>query len=115
MTDTMRLYHVSPTQNVDSIKLRGISPEFAQSKRKVIWLCESKAVTWALAHVSAKRGLQVGRLTVFAAEVPEELLICTRWSMVYQCAENVIIERAITADEVLRSVEHGMMTDVIPF
>jgi len=115
MTETTRLYHVSPTQNVDSIKLRGISPEFAQGKRKVIWLCESKVITWAIAHVSAKRGLQVGRLSVFAAQVPNDLLIRTRWHMVYQCAEIIIVERVITVDTVLRSVENGLLTNDVPF
>lgn len=70
----MRLYHVTPATNADSIQRRGLLVAKAQKPAdRCIWLCTSKRILWALRHVIELH--KTTALTVFEVEVPRSQLI----------------------------------------
>lgn len=63
------LYHVTPTHNELSIRTYGISPLFSNAKTQSVFLVENRRVLWALAHVSARHGIDVGHLHLWRCYV----------------------------------------------
>lgn len=61
----MRLYHVTPQENLEDIQGRGVSTEFASGKKRVSWWVEMTYLAWALAHVSKVHGISTGDCVVF--------------------------------------------------
>jgi hypothetical protein len=67
------LYHVTPASNHASIAALGVEPLYAKGKRKASWWVADSKLHWALAHTSAKLGISVNELEVWAVyrrEIP---------------------------------------------
>lgn len=61
----MRLYHVSPIENLESIQELGIEPCHSTGKKRVSWWVEESNLAWALAHVSKVHGVSTGDMVLF--------------------------------------------------
>lgn len=74
----MRLYHVSPRINRESIQRAGLTPLYATGKLKVVWACTRKNIEWALTHVIGRHGWQPAGWDVWCIDTPKRPL--RRWS-----------------------------------
>lgn len=61
------LYHVSLTSNHDSISRIGVESIYARGAKKASWWVDYSRIHWALAHCSARYGVGVNQLEVWAA------------------------------------------------
>lgn len=77
------ILHVTPRKNFHSIMDCGLLPEFATGKRKVTWFATPETLSWALAHISARKNLTVNDLMVFHHVADMQFLTRTSWKGVY--------------------------------
>lgn len=84
------IYHVTPILNIDSIELKGLRPEMSQGRANVVWMCQYKALTWAIAHVALRRKCKPSDLMVCSCIMYEEEMIRTRWSGIWQTRSIVV-------------------------
>jgi len=68
------LCHVTPTANRASILEFGISPDYCQDRMHCCWFVDTAHLLWAIAHVSARHGVMVGDLTIFAVAYKERFI-----------------------------------------
>jgi hypothetical protein len=80
----MKLYHVSPEINLQSILDIGVSPDFARGQQLVSWWVHRSRVVWALAHVSRRYATPVDNLTVFSGNILAASCTKTRWTGVFR-------------------------------
>jgi len=62
------LYHVSPVANHKSIQALGVESIYAKGAKKASWWVDDTRLHWALAHCSARLGVSVNELEVWAAD-----------------------------------------------
>lgn len=77
------LYHVSPSYNLASILKEGVSPYYSRGAKRVSWWTTHKNLMWAIAHISRRYAMSANTLVVFSADIPELLLLKTRWCGIY--------------------------------
>lgn len=68
----IKLYHLSPRCNHNSIYTNGLDPKFAKTKVSSIWLCDSQRIGWALKHVSAHQGFIMSDMNIYSVNVFRE-------------------------------------------
>jgi hypothetical protein len=105
---TNRLYHVTPGKNSASIHEFGLLPAKSTGKRKVVWMCEYRRLTWAFAHISAKKAIPVSEMVVCVANVETLSLSRTRWPEVFVSHSIVPVYAILTAKDMLREIEAFM-------
>jgi hypothetical protein len=64
----MRLYHVSPSYNYDSIRSLGLRTACCRDARRSIWLVPRKMLSWAVAHVQDRH--ECKNVHVWVVDVP---------------------------------------------
>jgi hypothetical protein len=64
------LYHLSPRRNLVSILEHGLRLSCAQSRQRVIWLCEGHRVAWGVRHIEKRHVCPVDYLSIFQVNVP---------------------------------------------
>lgn len=94
----IKLFHVTPLLNIDSIEALGLRPDFSEGRAHVIWLLERERLAWGLAHVSLRRHLRVQDLMICTCELHEEELRKTRWRGVY-VTKSVLLPAAYQSSE----------------
>lgn len=98
---TVILFHVTPECNRLPILDMGIRPEFSTGKRTVSWYVSDMALTWALAHISAKRKLPVSELCVFRCIVQLWDFRKTCWQGVFTCSTVIVPHSVIDLEAYL--------------
>lgn len=96
-----RYYHVTLYSNVASIIENGLDPERARGAIKAVWLCDSKRLSWACAHVSLKQEVWIGTLWVCLVHVDPRELQSWRWRGIYLLRRPVAIYEIYPANEML--------------
>jgi hypothetical protein len=76
--ETVRLYHFTPSNNLCAIIAYGLQTQFAQGRRKGIWLCAWSTRTWAKLHVAEWHGVGVDSLAELHVSVSSDLLMRVR-------------------------------------
>lgn len=66
------LYHVTPTEHIDSIDGEGIDPSYSRGKLKASWYVNKQNIQWAILHVSLKYNVPVRDITVCATLIDWE-------------------------------------------
>lgn len=64
----MKLYHVSPKKNHESILKSGVEPLFSQGAMPQCWWVDSSRLTWAIAHTSARHNISVLEIEVWSLD-----------------------------------------------
>jgi hypothetical protein len=108
MLEMITLYHVTPQANFDSIMEFGVSPAYAETRIKCVWLCDDQHLAWAMAHVSEKRDVSVLRLLVCVLAAPKIQLRRTKWAGVFQCLTALYPTNVDHASRFLRDEENVM-------
>jgi hypothetical protein len=71
VSDLSILFHCTPARNLPSIWRNGLQPALAKGKLKVVWACERRKRTWALAHVAERHSTPVRQLAVLEIHIPK--------------------------------------------
>lgn len=79
----LKLFHVSPEYNHNSILAAGVSPVFSQGKQSRCWYVDYSRLSWAISHISQKSGLSVAQLVVATVWADRGYFSRTRLSGVY--------------------------------
>jgi hypothetical protein len=79
----MILYHVTPTENLQSIYTHGLNPELSTGKRKVTWFVRADGLLWAISHISAHWKTSVDKISVISVSLDEDELKRTCWRPVF--------------------------------
>jgi len=78
------LFHISPAENHASIEKMGIEPYYSKGARKVSWYVDVDRLLWAMAHCSARHGVSVDKLNVYAIpSASVRKLSRSRWQGVF--------------------------------
>lgn len=104
---TTKLFHVTPILNLDSIDALGLSPDFSQGRRRVIWVCERGRLTWSLAHISLKRSCPVRDLMVCTLRADDRALKRTRWQGVYVSSYVLLVDSYQSSETWLLRIERS--------
>jgi hypothetical protein len=94
---TVTVFHVTPTENLASIRRNGINPEYHQGKRIASWYVHNDMITWAIGHCSARHHIPVDHLTVISVTVPRKQLSGTSMPGVYYTAFRLVAGSSIPA------------------
>ena len=78
-----RYYHVTLDTAIFSIIDNGIDPACSRGQLRSVWLCDSKRLPWAIAHVSSKHGIPAGALWVCVVHCDPRSLKHFRWPGIY--------------------------------
>ncbi len=68
----MKVYHVTPTKNLNSIHSEGISPLYSKGNIIAVWTVVKSKVTWAVGHVVIKE--RSTSITILELDVPRNWL-----------------------------------------
>lgn len=66
----MKMYHCTPTVNVESILLHGLLTSYSTSNMKVVWLVDRTRLLWAKKHIADRKGVSILCVTAMLLEVP---------------------------------------------
>jgi len=108
MLEMITLYHVTSRDEFDSIMEHGVSPAFAETRTKCMWLVDDEHLMWSLAHISSRKDISTLRLLVFVVSVPKLQLRRTKWAGVYQCFSAAYPTNIEHADVYIREEEDLM-------
>lgn len=67
----MKLYHVTPTRNINSILARGLLVKKSKTANKCIWLVMRSRLDWAIEHVAARHNVPTSEVTCILLEWPQ--------------------------------------------
>lgn len=87
MNYTTKLYHWTHKKNLSSILCRGLYPDRARGKDKAVWLCEAKAVPWALVHVATGQRWAAGELVLLCIDPAYVKKVLTGIPGAFRCRE----------------------------
>jgi len=77
------LYHVTPTDNTNSIVLEGLNPRFSQGKQHLVWVVSKWRITWAIAHCAARHRKHIEELSVVVVDINTNLVRRTHFEGVF--------------------------------
>ena len=84
----MKLYHATLKANLDSIREKGINPEFSQGKERVIWLHTASRIHWAIAHTQKRHGGTLADIIIIEVSIPRSR-IKRRWRGLWTTTETL--------------------------
>jgi len=96
----MRLYHVSPVRNLESIYHKGILLEFSCQFPQVTYLCTRRKVKDLISHMAIRHQVEVNEIAVFTVEIVKFNLKKTPWNGVYRYSENIHPARIVRSEQV---------------
>lgn len=73
-TAYMRLYHATPIKNLASIQAKGLDPNLATGKEKLIWLHTASRKLWALQHTAKRHKCDITEVAIIGIDVPRSKL-----------------------------------------
>ena len=82
----MILYHATLKRNLDSIRKKGINPEFARGAEKVIWLHTRSKTEWAILHTQKRHKCPLDDIAVLSVQIPRSKLT-RRWRGIWTTSE----------------------------
>ena len=91
----MRLYHATPTRNLDCIKATGLDPDRSTGKEAVVWLHTRTRRDWAILHTIQRHKCDVSEVVIIAIDVPRSRLR-RRWRGLWTTAETLTEFASIT-------------------
>lgn len=86
----MRLFHITPGANINSIAAQGISPEKSRGARKECWYVTRSKVAWAVHHVHIRHGVQVEKIVAIEVHL-HRFDVTRRRRGVYTCSKRVAL------------------------
>lgn len=87
----MLVYHATHRSKLHSIRKSGLRRQYAQQKRKAVWLCSADRVGWAVRHALARHQCRPEDIVVLRLDVPAD------WLMGYRHAGLFYAERDVPA------------------
>ena len=91
----MRLYHATPTANLNSIKANGLDPNRSKGKESLVWLHTASRREWAILHTATKNKCEVSEVAIIEVNVPRSRL-CRRWRGLWTTPETLTEFASIT-------------------
>lgn len=101
-------YHWTHRSNLRSIARDGLRTDLAESKRRVVWMCESGRVLWAASHVAHSHQHGADDLVLLRVRVDGLELTRTSWPMVQTCAVNIRPSRIVGVKAALDTAWHSI-------
>lgn len=95
----MKLYHVTPAENIVNRFSFKVDPAFSKGKIQRSWWVDADRLNWALAHCSARHQVDVRKLEIVMinADVDVWKFKRTRWPGVYTTDEIMTPARIVEA------------------
>ena len=91
----MKLYHATPTANLQSIKANGLDPTRSKDKESLVWLHTASRREWAILHTTQKHNCEVSEVAIIAVDVPRTKLR-RRWHGLWSTPETLTEFQSIT-------------------
>jgi hypothetical protein len=74
MCHSILLVHSTPARNVSSIFRRGLLPQLASGKLRVVWVCQRRLSRWSKSHVSRRHHVPAGQVAALLLQLPQDWL-----------------------------------------
>jgi hypothetical protein len=68
----MKVYHVTPAYNVESILSRGVDVSYTLTGIRRMWFVPARGRNWAKGHVAKRHKCPMHQLAIICVEVPED-------------------------------------------
>ena len=73
-SETVRVYHITPRRNLDSIRMHGIDPRYSQGDLRAVWFVAGCKIRWALLHCAKRHSVSRAQLIILYADVSIDVL-----------------------------------------
>ena len=91
----MKLYHATPTANLDSIRREGLDPNLSKGKESLVWLHTASRREWAILHTQNRHKCEVSEVAIIEVNVPRTQLK-RRWRGLWTTPESLTEFQSIT-------------------
>jgi hypothetical protein len=103
--ELVHLYHVTPTENLESIRRSQIDPNKATGKQKCSWFVSQDMLLWAIAHTANRHDCKVAELSVLSVVGVRKMFTATPWPGIYKSFWGTRANTAISAVSVIDAQE----------
>lgn len=91
------VYHITPSENVQSILEVGVSTRYSHCKNNTVWVVSRQRIEWAIIHASNRHSVSVDNLAVCSLLVDGRHLTRLGRPGIYFASITLPIETAIPA------------------
>ena len=91
----MKLYHATPTANLDSIRREGLDPNRSKGRESLVWLHTASRREWAILHTTQKHKCEVSEVAIIEVDVPR-FRLRRRWRGLWSTPETLTEFQSIT-------------------
>lgn len=81
------LYHWTHVENLRPIEHNGLDPDYAEGRKKCVWLCEYGKIGWALCHIATRHGWEADSMICLQVRMLWADVRRSANDGVYTCAE----------------------------
>lgn len=99
------VFHITPSENVPSIRANGIDPKRAKGKRLASWYVHGSMIEWAIGHCSARHHIPVDHLSVLSVTAPRKQFSGTAMPGVLYTAFRMVANTEVKAEDYFSNVE----------
>lgn len=109
--NSMVVYHITPSENVQSIYEHGVSPRFSNCARNRVFVVSRHRIEWAIIHCSNRHSVSVDQLAVCALLVDGRHLTRMGFPGVYYAHIPLMIENSTPAMFFIEELGQGDSND----